>query len=158
MENISVLPRIYRDITGENIDISDFDNRIIMQKFVFLLGELGVSVGNYTFVWDKYGPFSQSLKNDISLIDTNDIYNEQFMDTAKNAINFIKDIFNKNDTKYSKREWIENIASCVFMKKYLYPLNSWDDITNKIKRLKPYLSDNKANQQCSCIANTIVNY
>lgn len=158
MENISVLPRIYHDITGNQIDINDFDDRIIMQKLVYLLGEVRMSVGNYNFVWHKYGPYSQSLRNDISRINLDDVFEEEFLEIVNKSINFIKDIFHKNNGVYSKRMWLENIASCVYMKKYLYPSESWESIRSRITEVKEYLNNDEANSLCCDIADSIINF
>lgn len=158
MENISVLPRIYHDITEKQININDFDDRIIMQKLVYLLGEVRMSVGNYNFVWHKYGPYSQSLRNDISCINLDDVFEEEFLEIVNRSINFIKDIFHRNNGVYSDRMWIENIASCVYMKKYLYPSENWENIRNRIKEVKEYLNNDEINLLCCDIADSIINF
>lgn len=158
MESVSVLPRVFEEIIGRKIDIENFDDRIIMQKLVYLLGEVRVSVGNYSFVWHKFGPYSQSLRNDISLIDKNDVFDGTFFEIVNKSISFIRDIFLQRDTRYTEREWLEAIASCVYMKKYLFPSENWEGIQERIVEIKKYLNYPEINLRCCNIAESILSF
>ena len=65
MSNKGILLRLFKEFTQRNIDVDNVEDRIIMQKIVFFLDEIGITVGNYSFVLETYGPFSQNLNNDI---------------------------------------------------------------------------------------------
>ena len=40
------------------------DDRIKLQKAVYVLENMGVHVGDYSFSWNKYGPYSLALDSD----------------------------------------------------------------------------------------------
>ncbi len=149
MENSDILLRLYKDLTGTDLNATDRENRIIMQKIVFLLNELGLTVGDYRFAWDKYGPFSQSLHNDISTIAESDIpYSGEFSERTQSVILFVKDILaRRENTTYNLRNWIEAIASLLFLKRYIHPSYDWKEINNKLISLKEHLSNKKDNEK-----------
>lgn len=149
MENNGILLRLYNEFTDETLNINNFEDKVIMQKIVFLLGELGITIGNYRFSLDKYGPFSQSLHNDIALISENDTsYLETFSESVAKKVLFLKNIFKEGEqTKYSLREWIEAVASFLFLKKYMYPSSEWKQINSILMELKNYLSDEESNEK-----------
>ena len=91
MKNINVLPIIYKDVIGKEIDINNEDNRDILQKLVYLLSELRIFVEEYKFTYDKnVGPFSQSLENDIMEIKTERPFDE-LTANSNEAISFLKE-------------------------------------------------------------------
>lgn len=147
MENRDILLRLYKDLIGTDLNATNREDKIIMQKIVFLLNELGLTVGDYRFAWDKYGPFSQSLQNDISEINISDIpYSGDFLESEQKIILFIKEILAKGEeTTYSLRNWIEAVASLLFLKRYVYPSYGWKDINKQLVSLKAYLSNHKDN-------------
>jgi uncharacterized protein YwgA len=46
-------------------DMENLDNRIAVQKRIYLLQAVGLHLG-YVFTWDLYGPFSKALARDTS--------------------------------------------------------------------------------------------
>lgn len=149
MENSNLLLRIYKDVTGEELIVAERENRIVMQKIVFLFSELGLTIGNYKFAWDKYGPFSQSLHNDISTISETDVpYSGEFSESVQNIILFVRELLNKSvGTTYSLRNWIEAIASLLFLKRYVYPSYDWEEINQQLVVLKEHLSNREDNEK-----------
>lgn len=60
-----ILKQLYRRLYDEEFLYSKYSHRMKMQKGVYLLQEMGVPVGEYGFTWYKYGPYSQSLDEDM---------------------------------------------------------------------------------------------
>lgn len=160
MENSSILLRLYNDFTSQRLDNSKQDDKVIMQKIVFLLNELGLVVGDYKFAWDKYGPFSQSLHNDIASISEKDIpYDGVFSPYAQSIIDFTKTIFEKSsETEYNNRNWMETVASIVFLKRYEYPSLKMNEILLKLVELKEYLNNTEDNIKAAECSENILNY
>lgn len=159
MDKRRILIRVYEEITGNSLNARNQDERIILQKTVFLLKEMGVTIGDYRFVWDKYGPFSQSLNNDICIIDESmKPYTGNFSDNTNNIISFIRDIIKETNEEYGLKNWIEAIASFIYLKKYAYPFYDWDNINAYIKEKKPYLSNDEINQSVINCCERILNY
>lgn len=159
MKEINVLPIILRDIMGKEIDINNADDRDILQKLVYLLSELRIFVEEYKFAYDKnVGPFSQSLENDIMEIDDVCHYVE-LSSNSNEAISYLKEVVSQNNGKYSDRAWLENIASQVYMKKYMYPSESFVLIRHRVcNDHKDFQNNDAANTICSSLARTIVHY
>lgn len=160
MENSEILLRLYKEFTGKNLNTNKQDDKVIMQKIVFLLNELRVTVGDYRFSWDKFGPFSQSLHNDIALIKKDDVpYDGEFSESAKKSILFLKEILNERiNTSYSLRYWAEAVSSFLFLKRYVYPFHDWNDIKEKIISLKPYLNNEDGNDKAIKCCEQVLNF
>lgn len=149
MSNKGILLRLFKEFTERDIDVQNVEDRIIMQKIVFFLDEIGITVGNYSFVLETYGPFSQNLNNDIhNISDEQAIYDGTFPEYIQNAIMYIREIVFAKHTQcsqYTLRQWLEAIASLLFLKKYSYPSCSWDSIEEKMVDLKEYLNNKAEN-------------
>ena len=160
MENSSILLRLFVEFVGKDLDIENLEDKIIMQKIVFLLGELGLKIGNYKFSLNKFGPFSQSLHNDIALISKDDTpFLGTFAKPVVDTISFLKNLLAMQpQTKYSLREWIEAIASFLFLKKYMYPSYNWNCINEKIIDLKKHLLDRPSNEKAILCCEELLNY
>lgn len=59
-----VLKEIYRKVYNETFIYGKLDHRIKLQKAVYILENMGVHVGDYSFSWNKYGPYSLGLDSD----------------------------------------------------------------------------------------------
>ena len=64
MANRSLLP-VYKMLYGRNFHYVNFDQRLEMQKAVYLLQDMGVPIGDYGFRWYQHGPYSQNLQDDM---------------------------------------------------------------------------------------------
>ena len=152
MNNISVLKGVYNYIFNEEFEKQNFDARLLMQKSVYLMQEMGTSCGDYDYFWYKFGPYSQSLQNDIldmldsdSPIDMNEFKN-QLTDRARSNLDGIKKIIdNKPDNNYTKKEWLEAIASLHFLKNYMFLTYSDEKLLEELSNRKSYLRDKEAN-------------
>jgi uncharacterized protein YwgA len=53
----------FKDFFGIELDMELFDNRIRLQKLIYILNHYGIRLG-YHFTWWKYGPYSPKLTED----------------------------------------------------------------------------------------------
>ena len=53
------------NVYNREIDCQKLQDQILAQKTVYLLEAMGVYVGDYSFNWCKYGPYSIKLQDDI---------------------------------------------------------------------------------------------
>lgn len=125
---------IFNKVYEKEFNREDLDDRIMLQKAVFLLREFGVSCGEYDFVWDHYGPFSPDLSDDMKkeVTDQGDV---EFTDKADKIITQLREVFSAHG-EYSVRYWSEAVASLRYLMVYMYPLLSDDEIINKLEEEK----------------------
>lgn len=131
----SVLRAVFAKVYGREFQAGVMDDRVMMQKAVFLLREFGVSCGEYDFVWDYYGPFSPDLSDDMKKEDADDSADVEFSQKAEKVMESLADAFSKWSA-YSMRYWAEAIASLRYLKVYMYPSSSDEIIINKLEELK----------------------
>ena len=116
-----VLREVYNGVLDEQFDYANFNKRVKLQKVVYLLENMGVHVGNYSFTWNKYGPYSIALDDDAyrcSQKEENRLVN--FTDEAKSAFEQIKSIISKRSV-YEDFNWLECISSLHFLN-YVFQL------------------------------------
>ena len=144
MSDAAVIHAVFKEIFGQEANFYEFDDRLKAQKAVFLLQELGVSCGDYSFGWYKHGPYSQQLQN--TLISP---YSEQadisFSDAGKSAIGKVKAMLNVPHADYSDATWLEAIGSIRYLKARWYQTATKDSILKKLSELKPNLDNNDLN-------------
>lgn len=142
-----LLKPVYESIFGNVFRSNYFEDRMQMQKSIYLLQELGLSVGDYDFKWYKHGPYSQSLQNDIlnsSGIETVPI---SYSADAKVVIEALKAIIFQDGISYDTCKWLECLGSLHYIKDNLLPSSaSTEDVLTALESRKPHLdchSDNK---------------
>lgn len=148
-----VLNEVYHKIYNESFDYNDFDKRIKLQKSVYLLENMGIHVGNYSFSWNKYGPYSLGLDSDAKRCSDKKIEKKVlFTDVAENGFKYIKKLLSQK-TNYSSVQWIECIASIHYLKNVfrIVPNKLYDEL---VKR-KPYLNNQEDFKNALAIVNTI---
>lgn len=143
---------IYKKIYGNAFTYSDFDSRKKLQKAVYLLENMGVTVGDYSFSWDSYGPYSLSLDCDASQLNEEDPPELSFSSFAEKSFARLREIIAKG-VKYNETSWMECIASIHYLMN-VFRIKE-DDVIAELKRRKSYLSDDEANQDALAIVNTI---
>lgn len=141
-----VLKPIYKEIFNHEFDKSSFDDRLEMQKIVYLLGDLGISVGDYSFTWYKHGPYSQVLQNDI-LCDSNIEPQITFSTESEKIVNKLKEVLFSAEISYGISEWSECLGSLHYIKENILPSNASDEMALKELILrKPHLNNEKDNE------------
>lgn len=146
------LKAIYEKVYGSSFTYEDFESRKKLQKAVYLLENMGVAVGDYSFSWDSYGPYSLSLDCEASQLDDAATQVFSFSSFAEDSFIRLKEIAEKR-TKYDSSSWMECIASMHYLKN-VFRIRE-DDVIAELKQRKPYLSDDEANKHALAIVNTI---
>ena len=156
MANRYLLP-VYAYIFDEPFNYSSFQQRLKMQKVIYLLQEMGVPVGDYGFSWYKHGPYSQRLLDDafFSRDNGDDLDLNSLTSDNRRAINKLKEILSVPNSKYDVSNWCECIASIHYLRQKMLPRSCSDqDVLFSLERRKPHLNDHAANEA----ALNVVNY
>ncbi|MBQ9610566.1 MAG: hypothetical protein IJV15_14130 [Lachnospiraceae bacterium] len=140
-----LLETVFGKIYSKEFDAKSIDDRITMQKTVFLMREMGVSCGNYEFIWDQFGPFSAKLSDDLKVDNTEKSQEIKFNKKADEVISKIKRIA-EIKSEYNIRYWMETIASLCYLKKYMYPSFDDDKIIEILESKKNYLNKREINK------------
>jgi uncharacterized protein YwgA len=100
----------------ENFNMFSFDNRLRLQKFVYILQHMFEVNMDYDFNWYHYGPYSKQLAQDGFNVNCDEVQKIKFEDetTESNFGQFLSFI-NKKDNF-----WMEVVASIHFLKKLRY--------------------------------------
>lgn len=134
---------IFEKVFSEKFNKDEMDDRIMLQKAVYLLREFGVSCGEYDFVWDHYGPFSPDLSDDMKK-EVTDCGDVEFTDKANRHMEQLCEIFSDNG-EYSVRYWSEAVASLRYLMVHMYPLWSDEQIIGELEKEKRTLSKHEEN-------------
>lgn len=147
-----LLCAVFLNVFGREFDASSMNDRVMLQKAVFFMHELGVSCGDYTFSWDCYGPFSPDLSDDMKKEVKDDIQ-VNFSKKANQVMGKLKNLFGIQ-SDYNERYWAETLASLYYLKNYMYPTNTDEAIVQKLEVIKSGSLDNHAE---NCKAVNIIN-
>ena len=129
-----VLSAVFEKVFGREFNAESLDDRVMLQKAVFLMREFGVSCGKYDFVWDHYGPFSAELSDDMKR-EATDETRVEFSTKAEDVMQKLKETF-EYQSEYSVRYWVEAVASLHYLKKYMYPSRDEQEIVEKLEIAK----------------------
>ena len=159
MDRISqprLLNAVFRNVYGMESHADSMDNRVMLQKAVFLMRERGVSCGDYEFVWDQYGPFSAELSDDMKIaVEDAPALSVAFSQEAMEIMECLKKAF-FCETEYSLRYWAEAIASLLYLKKYVYPSYTDEEIIEALENRKKDLRNRKENQKAMKVLKKIL--
>jgi hypothetical protein len=115
-----ILSKILDLLGFENIDMSDFDNRLKYQKLIFLVQNSGLSLG-YGYNWYVRGPYSPSLAQDLFTLDNkSQIFKNGRCLTLQNEQMIVKRIESIKGLLGGNIEnpvFLEVLASLVYLKK-----------------------------------------
>lgn len=143
-----ILHDIFFNVFEREFNANSMDDRVMLQKVVFFMHELGVYCGDYTFSWDCYGPFSPDLSDDMKKEIKEDI-KVDFSEKSNKVMDDLKNMFNIN-SEYLKRYWVETLASLYYLKNYMYPTSTDNEIIQYLEDIKgKYL--NKHSDNCKAI-------
>lgn len=142
-----LLKPVFKSIFDRDFQPNVFEDRLEMQKTVYLLQNMGISVGDYKFMWYKHGPYSQTLQNDIlNLQNVGDI-NIDFSADAKREIRTLKNAVFKEGLEYNLSQWVECLGSLQYIKESLLPSSAEEGtVLNELKNRKPYLNNDNDNK------------
>ena len=118
MTNIDIANGLIFQALGVSKDT--FDDRLISQKKVFLLQELGVNIG-YSYNWYVHGPYSPDLTtyifNNLDVLKEQDFSNYRFSDTVQGKIDSVNALANAKPDSLSIPSWYELLASVLYINK-----------------------------------------
>lgn len=144
-----VLASVYSTIYDKQIDPRQITDRIEIQKAVYLLNGVGVSFGDYNFIWYKHGPYSLLLDQETMRVSNEDIKNSAdvlFNERAQKAFQEIRAIMTKPEaTAYTSTDWAETLASIHYIHSYMSPGIDKSEVLRTLLSLKPNLLDEAAN-------------
>jgi len=115
------------------ISNSSFNDRIISQKMIFILQEMGLGT-NYNFKWYLYGVYSSELAQDI--FEGN--YGGEKITKEKEEILLKFSSLIKEDI--NNPSFLETLSSIIYFLKN-NPFLSKEEVFNKLGDLKPHLKD-----------------
>lgn len=146
MANKYLLP-VYKTLYDRDFSYSNFDQRMEMQKAVYLLQDMGVPVGNYGFRWYRHGPYSQSLQDDMYYEDGHSYTTPLLSKEYAESINRLHQVIHSPERKqYSISNWVECLASLHYLRDNLLSFNATDaEVVNALETRKPHLNDHNAN-------------
>lgn len=139
-----LLNAVFDNVYSTKFHAELIDDRVMMQKAVFIMREKGISCGNYEFVWDQYGPFSPELSDDMKKAVDAEKPPIQFNQEALTIMAALKDAFSQ-DTVYTVRDWAEAIASLLYLKKYIYPSYTDEQLIKELEIRKANLRQHEEN-------------
>ena len=142
-----LLKPVFKSIFDRDFQPNVFEDRLEMQKTVYLLQNMGISVGDYKFMWYKHGPYSQILQNDILNLQSVGDINIDFSADAKREIRTLKNAVFKEGLEYNLSQWVECLGSLQFIKESLLPSSAEEGtVLNELKNRKPYLNNDNDNK------------
>lgn len=147
-----VLKELYRKVYDEPFCYDDFNKRIKLQKAVYLLENMGVYVGDYSFTWNTYGPYSLELDSDAYNCNVTVEQEVGFSEKAEKGLAKIRS-YAEQDVAYPCHYWMECIASILYLKNVFRYKGS--EIIIRLQKDKPYLSDDVTNNRALSIVKEI---
>ncbi len=152
MANRYLLP-LYTKLYGKKFDYSNFEQRMEMQKAIYLLQVMGVPVGDYGFRWYFHGPYSQELQDDMYFEDgrriVEPILSEEYVDSIDKLYNMIH---STNKGNYSTTKWVECLASLHYLFKNVMSFNaSMKDAVYELEKRKKHLDQHEINISAGCM-------
>jgi uncharacterized protein YwgA len=151
----NLLNAVFHNVYGTKFRPDCIDDRVKLQKAVFIMRERGISCGDYEFVWDQYGPFSAELSDDMKMeVDASEL-SVKFNQEATDIMACLKRAFAR-ETTYSVRYWAEAIASLLYLKQYVYPSYTDEDIIQVLERKKKDLNNHNENEKAMKVLQEIL--
>ena len=146
MANKYLLP-VFDEIYGEGFRYSDFNQRMEMQKAIYLLQNMGVPVGEYGFRWYLHGPYSQSLQDDMyyenGIKYKKIILSKEYAESVKKLRELVG---SEKKGRYSVANWVECLASIHYLKHNVLSFSASDkDVVEELEKRKSHLNDHAAN-------------
>ena len=149
MKNLSqakLISSIYREVFDSEFHVADADQRVMLQKTIYLLMKMGVKCGDYYFYWDRFGPFSIDLCYDMRGNIEEDSPEAVFDGNVANSILKLKQAF-KERRVYSIQRWVEAIGSLEYLHDSMYPSATDDELVKELSSRKEYLQNTEENRR-----------
>lgn len=134
MTNIDIANGLIFQAMG--VEKETFSERLLSQKKIFLLQELGVDVG-YSYNWYIRGPYSPDLTNyiynNLDVLKGRDFSGYQLSSAVKTKIDSVNNLAQKKPDSLSIPSWYELLASVLYINKRLEKC----DVFRKLIQFKP---------------------
>lgn len=139
---------VYKRLFDDDFSYSRFEDRMQMQKGIYLLQNMGVPVGDYGFRWYKHGPYSQSLQDDMFYEDGKAQDDIHLTDESTDALEQLHRVIHSNQRgNYSISHWTECLASIHYLKENILSRTAReDDILTELTTRKSHLNNVEANK------------
>ena len=129
----------YADVIGEDFNPDKQDDRIKMQKVVYLAECKGLNLGGYLFVRKEHGPYSLALRMDV--MDEASVTPRParvcFSEYAKSIIEGIRSLIATLIPRISENEKFELAASLLYLDKNDCRYMAKDKILSELLEWKP---------------------
>lgn len=139
---------IYKMLYDQDFEYTDFDNRMQMQKAVYLLLDMGVPMGDYDFRWYKHGPYSQELHEDMFHENIRSGRPIQLHQEFEEKIGKLRELIRDSNKKnYSTAHWMECLASMHYLKENKMDFDAdRAAVVAELERRKPHLDQHDVNE------------
>lgn len=146
MANRYLMP-VYKKLYGQDFNFYDFDQRMQMQKAVYLLQDMGVPVGDYGFRWYLHGPYSQTLQDDMHYEKGNCSSSVTIFEEYDQQISQLHKVIHSEERgSYTMGEWVECLASMRYLQTRMMRRSATEeDVLAELKKRKDHLADDAAN-------------
>ena len=120
MNRRQIATKLALDELGLGVKLDSFEDRLILQKTIYILQTAGVKLG-YSFSWYLKGPYSRGLTSDAFTIreelESNDSEGWTLDRQSLQIIRSVKSLLTRKPKlfKDSKAKWLELLASVRFL-------------------------------------------
>lgn len=129
MTNIDVANGMVFQALGIKKD--SFEDRIISQKKIFLLQEMGIDIG-YSYNWYIRGPYSPDLTtyiyDNLDMLKDHDFSEYRLSDAAKSKIDVINRLEKEKPQSLTVVAWYELLASLLYIIRKWSKENSYESL------------------------------
>lgn len=125
------------------VEKDTFDERLLSQKKIFLLENLGVEIG-YSYNWYIRGPYSPDLTSyifaNLDMLREQDLSKYSLSENVKEKIEIVNGLANKKPDSLDTSSWYELLASIFYIRK-MWKKNKDDAFPTLIKYKPKYTKD-----------------
>lgn len=146
MANRYLLP-LYKKLYDKEFNYSDFNQRMEMQKAVYLLQNMGVPVGDYGFRWYLHGPYSQVLLDDMHFEGSRGCLDPNLSEEYNDKIERLYSVIHSSkNTAYTITNWVECLASLHYLRENVVSFNSSIEmVVSELEKRKTHLNQHTVN-------------
>lgn len=130
------------------------DIHVIAQKMCYILKLMGINIGDYSYSWNTYGPFSPGLLVLLRTIDRSPEDIESFYASSeesghilnqetRNKIIHIKNALKIDEHTNDRLNWVELLGSLIYLANVELPGESCDKVFERLKTYKGIEMDSK---------------
>ena len=146
MANRILLP-LYEKLYNKKFDYSNFDQRMEMQKAIYLLQDMGVPVGDYGFRWYIHGPYSQELHDDMHFENGRSFTAIVLAEEYTKCIEKLYEVIISSERGiYSISHWVECLASLHYLKSNILSFDATNErAVEELEKRKTHLNERSIN-------------